>query len=157
VLFTSRSCTAGCAPKVAPLADVADGCDAIPSCVAGRLTLMFDEGALVTLAPVNVMVKVPAAVAVIERPLNVATPEPSVVALPPARAPPAPFSPAVISTPGIPFVDASWSFTAAENVAPLSALAGGWTVIASAVAAPGVSAIVFEKMSLKPVAEKSSV
>jgi hypothetical protein len=100
-LFTSRSCTD--TPKVAPLACVDGGGDAIPSCVAGRLTLMFDEGALVRLAPENVMVKVPAVVVVIERPLNVATPAASVVALPPPRVP-APFSAALIPTPEIPFV-----------------------------------------------------
>jgi hypothetical protein len=45
---------------------------------------------------------------------------------------------------------------AAENVAPLSALAGGWPVMTRAAAAPGVNAIALDDVGVNGADEKLS-
>src|SRR2546429_170874 len=89
-----------------------------------------------------------AAAPLIARPLNVAAPLPSVVAV--ALLNVAPAGPeaitAVTGTPappaGLPAPSRTWSTGCGVNAAPLAAVGGGWVVIVSWVAVPAPSGIV---------------
>src|SRR5947209_6577362 len=97
------------------------------------------------------------------RPLNVAAPLPTVVAV--AFVSVAPAGPeaitAVTGTPappaGLPAPSRTWSTGCGLNGAPLVAVGGGWVVIVSWVAVPAPSVIVEDVAGASPVASNRKV
>src|SRR5712692_11594517 len=160
--LASRTWITGCWANAAPLGTVAEGCVVTVSWVAAPAVIVTAvELTLVRPVAEKLSVRLPA-VPVIARLVKAATPVPLVVAVsvPPNVPPPVAIA-AVTTTPAwltaLPAASRTWITGCWANAVPLSAVAEGWVVTVSWVAAPAVMVMAVELTPVRPVAERLSV